>query len=292
MNTINLDGKVVAKNIKDKLSGRIDNLLSNAIIPHLAVILIGNDPASKIYVNSKHKTFNKYKCKSTIYKFEENIKESDILALIDKLNDDDSVHGILVQLPIPKDINLELVMESISPLKDVDGFHPFNLGKILEGNPTFIPCTPHGCIKLLEYYKIPIQSKHVVIIGRSNIVGKPLMVLLSQKFKIGNATTTICHTGTPDISKFTLMADILIVAAGIPHLVSGDMIKDGVDIIDVGINRINDSSDKGYHITGDVDYDSVLGIANSITPVPGGIGPLTISMLLNNTVESAEKKTM
>ena len=183
------------------------------------------------------------------------------------------------------------MLEYISPYKDVDGFHPVNLGYLMQGNPKFIPCTPYGCLKILEYYNIEVQSKHVVIVGRSNIVGKPLMALLCQKFNIGNATVTICHTGTKNIAYHTKQADILIAAVGVPKFIKEDMIKKNVIIIDVGINRINDNSKKGYHIVGDVDYENVVHISSAITPVPGGVGPMTISMLLNNTVMAAELQT-
>jgi methylenetetrahydrofolate dehydrogenase (NADP+)/methenyltetrahydrofolate cyclohydrolase len=204
------------------------------------------------------------------------------------LNVNAKFHGILVQLPLPKHINSRNILLNISPEKDVDGFHPINLGNLLAGSPEFIPCTPNGVIEILKYYNIPVSGKHVVIVGRSNIVGKPMFALLSQKFKIGNATVTICHTGTHDLRVHTKQADIIIAAAGIPHLITGDMISEGVDIIDVGINRVNDDSEKGYHLTGDVDFDSIFGIANSITPVPGGVGPMTITMLLANTIQSAK----
>jgi methylenetetrahydrofolate dehydrogenase (NADP+)/methenyltetrahydrofolate cyclohydrolase len=208
--------------------------------------------------------------------------------LISSLNVNSKFHGILVQLPLPKHINSRNILLRIDPKKDVDGFHPINLGNLLEGNPQFIPCTPYGMIQILKHYNIPVSGRHAVIVGRSNIVGKPMFALLAQKFEKGNATVTICHTGTPDIANFTKQADIIIAAAGIPHLIAGDMISEGVDIIDVGINRVDDDSKKGYHLMGDVDYHSVMGIANSITPVPGGVGPMTITMLLSNTIQSAK----
>jgi methylenetetrahydrofolate dehydrogenase (NADP+)/methenyltetrahydrofolate cyclohydrolase len=197
-------------------------------------------------------------------------------------------HGILLQLPLPNHINARNVLLKIDPKKDVDGFHPINLGNLLTGSPEFIPCTPNGVIEILKYYNIPVSGKHAVIVGRSNIVGKPMFALLSQKFETGNATVTICHTGTHDLKAHTRQADIIIAAAGIPHLITGDMISEGVDIIDVGINRVNDDSEKGYHLVGDVDFDSIFGIANSITPVPGGVGPMTITMLLANTIQAAK----
>jgi len=286
-----LHGKIVADSIKEKLSHEIADLLNRNIIPKLAAIIVGNDPASEIYVNSKHKTFKKFNCNSEVYKFDSNIKDLELIDFIERLNKDKTVHGILVQLPLPKTINSEKVLNSINPGKDVDGFHPINMGLLLKGNPCYVPCTPLGCIEILKYYKINVQSKHIVIVGRSNIVGKPLMNLLSRKHAIGNATVTICHTGTKDISQFTKIADIIIAAVGKPNLINKKMIKPGVDIIDVGINRIADNSKKGYKIVGDVDFNDVIGKANSITPVPGGVGLMTITMLLYNTVKSAKNIT-
>ena len=286
-----LHGKIVADSIKEKLSHEIVDLLNQNIVPKLVAIIVGNDPASEIYVNSKHKTFKKFNCNSEVYKFESNIKDLELIDFIERLNKDKTVHGILVQLPLPKTINSEKVLNSINPDKDVDGFHPINMGLLLKGNPCYVPCTPLGCIEILKYYKINVQSKHIVIVGRSNIVGKPLMNLLSRKHAIGNATVTICHTGTKDISQFTKIADIIIAAVGKPNLINKEMIKEGVDIIDVGINRVPDNSKKGYKIVGDVDFNDVIGKANSITPVPGGVGLMTITMLLYNTVKSAKNIT-
>ena len=202
---------------------------------------------------------------------------------------DKKIHGILIQLPLPNHLNEEKILNAINPDKDVDGFHPFNVGNLLIGSPSFIPCTPQGCIEILKYYKIDVTSKHVVILGRSNIVGKPLMAILSQKFEVGNATVTMCHTGTSDLNMYTKQADILIVAIGIPLFIKSNMIKNDVNIIDVGINRVDNDCDKGYKIVGDVDYDDVFNKASSITPVPGGVGPMTITMLLSNTVLAAER---
>ena len=283
-------GKPVAKNIYTIASKKIKYLNSNNIIPKLSAILIGNDPASKIYINSKKKKFLKMKCDSEIFHLDENVNENDVIKLIHQLNSDSNTHGILIQLPLPSHLKQNNILKEIDPNKDVDGFHPENLGSLLQGNPNFIPCTPYGCIEILKYYNIEVQSKHVVIIGRSNIVGKPLFALLSQKFNIGNATVTLCHSHTKNLSDFTRNADILVAAIGNPKFITKDMIKDNAILIDVGINRINDSSDKGYHIVGDVDYDNVLTKVNAITPVPGGVGPMTIAMLLYNTVQSAEKQ--
>ena len=288
MNPKLLKGIPVSRDIKLSLKEKVDKLLDKKIIPTLAAVLVGDDPASQIYVNSKHKTFIKNNCKSIIHKLDEKISELELIEFINSLNIDNQIHGILIQLPLPKHLNEENILNAINPNKDVDGFHPENMGKLLIGSPGFIPCTPHGCLEILKYYNITVQSKHIVIIGRSNIVGKPLMALLSQKFEIGNATVTICHTGTDDISKYTKQADIIIVAIGKPFFLTSDMIKEDVDIIDVGINRIADESEKGYRIVGDVDYENVINKANSITPVPGGVGPMTITMLLNNTIMAAE----
>ena len=283
-----LKGLPVSKAIKESLAVHVDELAQQNIIPALAAILVGNDPASHVYIRNKQRAFEKLNCYSETFLLLEETTEAELIELISTLNVNPKFHGILIQLPLPKHINSRNILLNISPEKDVDGFHPINLGNLLEGNPQFIPCTPNGVIEILKYYDIPVYGRHAVIVGRSSIVGKPMFALLAQKFKKGNATVTICHTGTPNISNFTKQADIIIAAAGIPHLINGDMISEGVDIIDVGINRVDDDSEKGYHLTGDVDYDSVLGIANSITPVPGGVGPMTITMLLANTIQSAK----
>lgn len=283
-----LKGKPVADAIKAKLSHDVEVLAVQNIIPGLAAVLVGDDPASEVYVRNKQRVFEKLNCYSETFRLPPETTETELLELISSLNVNSKFHGILVQLPLPKYISSRNILLNISPEKDVDGFHPINLGNLLEGNPQFIPCTPNGVIKILKHYEVPVSGKHAVIVGRSNIVGKPMFALLAQKFESGNATVTICHTGTPDLSYFTKQADIIIAAAGIPHLITGDMISEGVNIIDVGINRVDDESEKGYHLTGDVHYDSVLGIANSITPVPGGVGPMTITMLLSNTIQSAK----
>ena len=285
---IKLIGKPVAESIKDNLKLEINALYDKRIIPKLAAILVGNNSASKIYVKSKHKTFKAMSCESEIHHFSSNIKQNELIDFINKLNNDINVHGILVQLPLPKHINSNEILKTINPLKDVDGFHPENLGYLLQGNPRFVPCTPLGCIEILKFYKIKTKSKHIVIVGRSNIVGKPLMALLSQKFDIGDATVTICHTGTKDLSHFTNQADILIVAVGSPQVINSSMLKNNTVVIDVGINRVDDDSKKGYHIVGDVDYDNVKAKVSHITPVPGGVGPMTITMLLYNTIKAAK----
>ena len=284
-----LKGIPVSKNIKISIAKGVEKLFKKNIIPTLAAVLVGDNPASQIYVNSKHKTFVKNNCKSIIHKLNKDITESKLIKFIHSLNLDKKIHGILIQLPLPNHLNEEKILNAINPDKDVDGFHPFNVGNLLIGSPSFIPCTPQGCIEILKYYKIDVTSKHVVILGRSNIVGKPLMAILSQKFEVGNATVTMCHTGTSDLNMYTKQADILIVAIGIPLFIKSNMIKNDVNIIDVGINRVDDDCDKGYKIVGDVDYDDVFNKASSITPVPGGVGPMTITMLLSNTVLAAER---
>ncbi len=289
MNNKILLGKPVSDNIYLILEKKIKELSNKNIIPKLSVILIGDDPASKIYVNKKNKKFISMNCKSEIHHLNKEIKEEELISLIDKLNNNNSTHGILVQLPLPRHIDSNKILKYINPKKDVDGFHPENLGYLLQGNPRFIPCTPYGCIEILKYYNIEVESKNVVIVGRSNIVGKPLFALLCQKFKIGNATVTLCHSHTKNLSKHTKSADILIAAVGKANFITVDMIKKDSIIIDVGINRINDNSEKGYSIVGDVDYNNVLKKSAAITPVPGGVGPMTIAMLLYNTVKSAEQ---
>lgn len=286
-----LKGKPVADSIKKDLANRVEKLNSNGIVPKLAAVLIGDDPASHIYVNNKSKAFHKAHCHSEIILLPQNTTELHLLEIINQLNMDSKTHGILVQLPIPKSIDQEKILNAINPEKDVDGFHPFNLGCLLNGNPQFIPCTPHGMVKILEHYNIETSGKHAVIIGRSNIVGKPMFALLAQKFEKGNATVTICHTGTRDINQFTETADILVVAAGSPEYIKGHHIKEGAVILDVGINRVNDSkSEKGFKVVGDVDFESVSKRAGAITPVPRGVGPMTITMLLYNTILAAEQQ--
>ena len=289
METKLLKGKPVSDHLKSRLSKKISNLKDDGVIPGLAAVLVGDDPASHVYVRSKSKVFESNNCFSKTYKMPNDSSETQILDLIDKLNNDSKIHGILVQLPLPNHLDSKKILNKVSPSKDVDGFHPLNLGSLFEGNPNFIPCTPNGIIQILDYYAIETSGRHVVVIGRSNIVGKPMFGLLAQKFKIGNATVTMCHTGTKDISTFTKQADIVIAAVGVPEMLTSDMIKDGACLIDVGINRVDDqNSEKGYKLVGDIDIKSVIGKASSVTPVPGGVGPMTITMLLYNTVLAAQ----
>ena len=289
METLLLKGKPVSDSIRLSLEPRVQALIETGIVPKLAAIIVGDDPASKVYVRNKARAFRKLNCESQTYQLNSKSSEKDVLTVIDRLNNDPSVHGILVQLPLPNHLDSKAILHRVSPNKDVDGFHPENLGLLLEGNPNFIPCTPHGVLEILRHYDIPVSGRHAVIVGRSNIVGKPMFALLAQKFEMGNATVTICHTRTKDLASFTKQGDIIIAAAGSANMITGDMIKEGADIIDVGINRVDDDSEKGYILVGDVNTKSVMGIANSVTPVPGGVGPMTITMLLVNTVKSAEK---
>ena len=284
-------GKEVANHTVLELDKIIQNLKASGIIPKLAAILIGENPASQIYVNSKAKFFAKNGCDSQTFKFDSNVSQSKILNCINNLNNDESIHGILVQLPLPEQFDNEKVLSAISINKDVDGFHPYNVGKLFSGDPNFIPCTPHGIIKILDFYNIETSGKNCVVIGRSNIVGKPMFALLSQKFDKGNSTVTMCHSRTKDLKSYTANADIIISAIGVPNFLSSEMIKKGVVVIDVGINRIDDKTvKKGYRIVGDVDLDSMIDKVSYITPVPGGVGPMTIAMLLYNTVMSAQSK--
>jgi len=289
METLLLKGKPVSDSIRLSLEPRVQSLIETGIVPKLAAIIVGDDPASQVYVRNKARAFQKLSCESQTYQLDSKSSEEDVLTLIDRLNNDPSVHGILVQLPLPNHLDSKTILHTVSPNKDVDGFHPENLGLLLEGNPNFIPCTPHGVLEILRHYDIPVSGRHAVIVGRSNIVGKPMFALLAQKFEMGNATVTICHTGTKDLAAYTKQGDIIIAAAGSANMITGNMIKEGADIIDVGINRVDDDSEKGYTLVGDVNTESVMGIANSVTPVPGGVGPMTITMLLVNTVKSAEK---
>jgi len=283
-----LSGKEVSASVYDDLSDRIGALSDNDIIPGLAVVLVGEDPASQVYVRSKTKTFNKLKLHTKTYKLPSNITEKILLDLISKLNQDSNFHGILVQLPLPKHIGSDKIINAILPQKDVDGFHPENAGLLSIGRPRFIPCTPKGIMRILEHYQIILEGKHVVVIGRSNIVGRPISILTSIKTEGANGTTTLCHSGTPQIETHTRKADVIIVALGVPGFLTNEMIKKDVIVIDVGINRVEDDSEKGYRLVGDVEWEGVSRKASAITPVPGGVGPMTIAMLVENTVEAAE----
>lgn len=284
-----LSGKEVAKNVYAHLNSRIKEAKSNGVVPGLAAVLVGEDPASQVYVRSKTRRFNKLGLHTETVCFPADISEEDMLSEIRRLNDDSLFHGILVQLPLPRELDSDKILSEVSPEKDVDGFHPLNLGRLAAGTPRFIPCTPKGILRILQYFRIATEGKHVVVVGRSTIVGRPMSLLLSLKTPTGNATTTVCHSRTPDIGSFTRQADIVIAAVGVPEMITGDMLKPGAAIVDVGINRVEDDSEKGYRLVGDVEFDSVQGVAGAVTPVPGGVGPMTIAMLVENTVEAAEQ---
>lgn len=272
-----IDGKKISQEIKDELKVKVAELNSKGIEVSLAVILVGNDPASTVYVGNKKKACEYIGVKSLSYELPETTSEDELLALIDKLNKDDSVNGILVQLPLPKSIDEDKVIKAIAPEKDVDGFHPVSVGSLLIGQKGFLPCTPAGIIQLLKRSDIEIAGKECVVVGRSNIVGKPMSVLLLRE----NGTVTICHSKTADLKSVCKRADILVVAIGKPKFINSDYVKEGATVIDVGIHR-----NENNKLCGDVDYESVEPIASAITPVPGGVGPMTIAMLMNNCVNS------
>ena len=284
-----LSGKVVSDAVYTALESRIQSLKKANVIPGLAAVIVGEDPASQVYVRNKTRRFSKLQLHSETIKLPPDTTQDNLLERIETLNNDPLFHGILVQLPLPEHIDGSLVIKAIAPNKDVDGFHPENLGLLTAGRARYIPCTPKGIMRILHHYDIDPSGKHAVVLGRSNIVGRPISLLLSQKQSFSNATTTICHSGTNDLHIFTKQADILIAALGVPEFVDQSFIKPGVTIIDVGINRLEDDSAKGYKLVGDVAFDAVQGIAGSITPVPGGVGPMTIAMLVENTVEAAEE---
>jgi len=283
-----IDGKKISQEIKEELKEKINQLKSKGEpLPGLVTILVGDNPASQFYVNSKSKACTEIGMLSKIERLPNNISENELLGLIQKYNNDINYHGILVQLPLPSHIDESKVIETIDPKKDVDGFHPINVGNLVIGKETYYPCTPYGIIELLQRYKILTTGKHVVVVGRSNIVGKPIANMLLQKRDGANAIVTICHSAAKDLSVYTKNADILIAAIGRANFIKSNMVKEGVVVIDVGINRIDDSkSEKGYRIVGDVDFADVEKIASYITPVPGGVGLMTIAMLLKNTYQA------
>ena len=289
MDTKILSGKDVSITTYQALQSRIKALKSQSVVPGLAVLLVGEDAGSQIYIRNKTKKFADLGLHSNTFQYSSSISQEDLLLKIRELNNDDRFHGILVQLPLPKHINKYKVLSAMDPKKDVDGFHPSNLGLLLTGKPYFIPCTPKGIMRILAHYKINLSGKNVVVVGRSNIVGRPISILTSLKQEYANATTTICHSGTPDIFDYTKRADIIILAIGSPNFLKGNHIKAGSVIIDVGINRVEDHSPKGYKIVGDGDETTLMGKASAITPVPGGVGPMTIAMLIENTIEAAER---
>jgi len=277
-----MDGKAVARSIREGLKEEVEGLKKKRIHPGLAVVLVGENPASMVYVKNKGEACRSAGIYSEEHKLPEEMKEADLLRLIDQLNKDPRIHGILVQLPLPAHINKDRILASVSPEKDVDGFHEINMGRLLIGQEGLVPCTPLGIMKLLEHYHIPVEGRFAVVVGRSNIVGKPMALMLLQR----NATVTICHTRTKNMGEVCRMADILIAAAGRPGMITADMIREGAVVVDVGINRLDTGK-----LTGDVDFESASKRAGWITPVPGGVGPMTIAMLLYNTVKAAKMAT-
>ena len=286
-----ISGTAVAEQIRAELKLRVTELKAKGIQPGVVFVRVGEDPASVSYVAGKGKAADELGIISETIVLPENTPEQQLLDLVHKLNKDPKYHGILVQLPLPKYIDPDKVLNAIDPEKDVDGFHPINVGKLLIGNPYFMPCTPHGVQELLVRSGNNPDGKHVVICGRSNIVGKPVMAILMQKQKGANATVTMVHTGTKDMPKYTRQADIIIAAMGKPRVITADMVKDGVVVIDVGVNRIPDATKKsGFRLVGDTDFEAIKEKAKAITPVPGGVGPMTITMLMVNTVRAAEQQ--
>lgn len=283
-----IDGKAIAAQIREEAKNEVEALKDRGVTPCLAAVLVGDVAASKVYVKNKRQACEKVGITSVLRTLAADVSEPELLKLIDELNNDPAVHGILVQLPLPKHIDETKVIEAIDPSKDVDGFHPFNVGRLVIGLDTFRSCTPAGVQQLLLRSGIEVAGKHVVIIGRSNIVGKPMANIVVQKEKGANATVTICHSRTKNLNEICRQADILISALGKPEFVKPDMVKPGAVVIDVGINRIDDpSSNKGYKLVGDVDFEPVSKVASAITPVPGGVGPMTVAMLMVNTVKAA-----
>ena len=284
-----IDGKLLAANLRAEIAEGVAKLKSGkGVTPGLAVILVGENPASVSYVTAKEKACREAGMLSREVRLPAETGEAELVALVKSLGDDPAIHGILVQLPLPRHISEKAVIDAIAPEKDVDGFTPVNVGRMMIGEECFLPCTPHGIIKLIEFSGMDIRGRHAVVIGRSNIVGKPVAALLSRRET--NATVTVCHTGTPDVAHFTRDADIVVVAAGHPGTLTGDMLKPGAVVIDVGVNRIPDATrPKGFRLVGDADFESCSAVAGAITPVPGGVGPMTITMLLWNTLEAARR---
>ena len=280
-----LDGVKVSNDIKNEITAQVDLMKERGEkVPHLAAVLVGNDGASLTYVGSKVKACERVGFESSLIKFPDTTTEEELLQKIKELNENDDIDGYIVQLPLPKQIDSQKILLAISPSKDVDGFHPENFGKMAQEMQTFIPATPFGIMELLERYKVETQGKHVVVIGRSHIVGRPMSILMGRKGYPGNATVTLAHSHTQNIEELTKQADIIITALGVPNYLKADMVKDGVTVIDVGITRVPADNEKGYKITGDVDFEMVSKKAAFITPVPGGVGPMTIAMLLKNTL--------
>ncbi len=286
-----IDGKAIAEEMRAELAPQIEELKRKGVTPGLSVVLVGEDPASQVYVRMKGKACEKAGMESETTKLPADTPETEVLGIVERLNNDPKVHGILVQLPLPDQINEKRVLFSIRPDKDVDGFHPVNIGKVAIGDPTgFRPATPYGVQQMLIRCGAEVSGAHVVIVGRSNIVGRPAASILSQKGEGGNATVTMCHSRTKDLPEIARQADILIAAIGVPEFVKGDWVRPGAVVIDVGVNRVDDpSTEKGYRLVGDVDFEAARQVASQITPVPGGVGPMTITMLLYNTVQAARQ---
>lgn len=287
-----LDGKKTSTDLKNEIAEAVKQLKAQSKkVPHLAAVLVGTDGASMTYVSSKVKACELVGFNSTLIELPEDTSEEKLLQEINKLNNDNDIDGFIVQLPLPKHIDEQKVIMAVHPDKDVDGFHPVNVGKLTLNLPTFISATPYGIMELLERYNVETSGKHVVVIGRSNIVGRPMSILMSQKRKAGDATVTVAHSRTKNLKELTLQADIIVAALGIPEFLKGDMVKEGTVIIDVGITRVDDTTKKrGYRIAGDVDFEAVSKKVSYITPVPGGVGPMTIAMLLKNTLQACQNK--
>ncbi|MBO6515483.1 MAG: bifunctional methylenetetrahydrofolate dehydrogenase/methenyltetrahydrofolate cyclohydrolase FolD [Bacteroidia bacterium] len=286
-----LKGKEIANQIKEEIAVEVEKITSKGHrAPHLVAILVGEDGASKTYVKNKELACQKVGFTSTLVRLPETTTEEELLTKIQDINNDDSIDGLIVQLPLPKHISENNVTQAIDPAKDVDGFHDVSVGKLTKGQDTFISATPYGIVQLLDRYDIETKGKHCVVVGRSNIVGRPMSILMSSSGKRGNCTVTICHRHTEDLQRYTTMADILIVAVGIPEFIKGDMIKDGATVIDVGITRVDADTPKGYVLKGDVEFESAEKVAGYITPVPGGVGPMTIIGLMQNTLKSHQNK--
>ena len=282
-----LDGRKTSSDIKDEIAFAVKEIVAGGSrAPHLAAVIVGDDGASLTYVGSKVRACKKVGFDSTLVKLSKNTTENELLKKVDELNNDYNIDGYIVQLPLPSHIDSQKILTAVDPAKDVDGFHPTNFGKMTLNLPTFISATPYGIMELLERYNVETEGKHTVVIGRSDIVGRPVSILMSRKSNPGNSTVTLAHSRTKNIAKLTRQADIIISALGSPNFVKADMVKEGVVVVDVGITRVKDDSEKGYKIVGDIDYENVSKKASHITPVPGGVGPMTIAMLLKNTLQA------
>lgn len=287
-----LDGKLLSIQIMEEITEEVKELVANGQrAPHLAAVIVGDDPASKVYVRNKVRSCEKVGFQSTHIVKDASTTEEELLQIVEELNENPEIDGFIVQLPLPKHINEEKITLAIDPRKDVDGFHPVNFGRMAQGLPAYLPATPFGIMQMLDRYNIEVSGKECVVLGRSNIVGTPISILLSRKASPGNATVALCHSRTKDLKSHTLRADIIVVALGIPEFLKADMVKEGVVVIDVGINRVEDASAKrGYRLTGDVAYEEVAAKCSYITPVPGGVGPMTVTSLIKNTLRSAKKE--